>query len=70
MSLNQVGYTALMGATMNGSAELIQLLVDKGATLDLKNNVSFNILKLCLCIAPVQQLITKFVFEFTSRREK
>lgn len=35
-----MGYTALMGATINGLTELVQLLVAKGATLDLKNNVS------------------------------
>ena len=42
-SVDSLGYTAVMGASWRGNNELIQMLVDKGAKLDVRSKRGWNV---------------------------
>ena len=41
---NQDGWTALIAASANGHKDVVKLLTDKGAKLDIQENVSIELL--------------------------
>lgn len=54
----QLGYTALMGASINGRVDLVDLLVSNGADVTLKTTVRF--LKLLKALITIYIYITTF----------
>ena len=41
---NQDGWTALMGASIGGHKDVVKLLTDKGAKMDIQDKVSIELL--------------------------
>ena len=46
----QEGYTPLLLACLNGLSDVAQLLINKGASMDVKNEVSYMYMYICLNI--------------------